>query len=232
MLYSKHKVFKIINLFKFVSCQILVYTHLIVNHLKTLITIFLVLASVHKCQTGFSLANISFTQNENASWPTFFKGHWFPGLIWYFWRYEIYLALFIFQNNTQLSYYLDKRSVDFHFICLSIICIIVLSTFLAFIYFTSQLHICYLTSCSFHPILHISMLVLLCSFALSDFVYMHFNAFIISIIKCYVMNSKLICACNRCCGAADPHDLSPALWFKYHINLLNLKFFVFSSACN
>ena len=29
-----------------------------INHLKTLITIFLVLASVHKCQTGFSLANI------------------------------------------------------------------------------------------------------------------------------------------------------------------------------
>ena len=38
--------------------QILVCIHLTVNHLKTLITIFLVLASVHKCQTGFSLANI------------------------------------------------------------------------------------------------------------------------------------------------------------------------------
>ena len=41
-----------------------------------MITIFLVLASVHKCHTGLSLANISFTQNENASCSTFFKGHW------------------------------------------------------------------------------------------------------------------------------------------------------------
>jgi len=43
----------------------------------------------------------------------------------------------------------------FSFDMLSIICSILLSTFLAFIYFTSQLHICYLTSCSFHPILYI-----------------------------------------------------------------------------
>jgi len=78
-----------------------------------------------------------------------------------------------------MSYYLAKSSVDFHFICLSIICTIVLSTFLAFIYFTSQLHIRYLISCSFHPILHIGMLMLLCSLALSDFVYMHFGAFTI-----------------------------------------------------
>ena len=160
------------------------YTHLIVNHLKTLITIFLVLASVHKCQTGLSLANISFTQNENASWSTFFKVHWSQDLVWYFWRYEIWLALFIFKNNTQMPCYLAKSSVDFHFICLSIICAIVLSNLLAFIYFTSQLHICYLTSCLFHPILYIGMLMLLCLFALPDFVYMHFYAFIISFIKC------------------------------------------------
>jgi len=54
----------------------------------------------------------------------------------------------------------------FAFDMLSIICTIVLSTFLAFVYFTSQLHICYLTSCSFHPILYIGMLML-CLFALS-----------------------------------------------------------------
>jgi len=82
-----------------------------------------------------------------------------------------------------MACYLAKSSVDFHFICLSIICTIVLSTFLA-LYFTSQLHICYLTSCSFHPILYIGMLMLLCLFALSDFVYMHFGAFIIYFIKC------------------------------------------------
>ena len=79
-----------------------------------MITIFLVLASVHKCQTGFSLANISFTQNENASWLTFFKGHWFQDLVArYFWRDEIYLALFIFKNNTQMTCYLAKSSVIF-----------------------------------------------------------------------------------------------------------------------
>ena len=61
---------------------------------------------------------------------------------------------------------------------LSIICTIVLSTFLAFVYFTSQLHISYLASCSFHPILYIGILML-CLFALSDFVCMHFGAFII-----------------------------------------------------
>ena len=71
----------------------------------------------------------------------------------------------------------------FSFDKLSIICTIVLSTFLAFIYFTSQLHICYLTSCSFHPILYIGMFML-CLFALTDFVYiMHFGAFIICFIK-------------------------------------------------
>jgi len=98
----------------------------------------------------------------------------------------------------------------FSFDMLSIICTIVLSTFLAFIYFTSQLHICYLTSCSFHPILYIGMLML-CLFALSDFVYMHFDAFTISFIKFYVFNSKLLCAWNRCCCAVDPYDLSPTL---------------------
>ena len=94
----------------------------------------------------------------------------------------------------------------FSFDMLSIICTVVLSTFLAFIYFTSQLH----TSCSFHPILYIGMLML-CFFALSDFVYMHFGAFIISFIKYYVFNSKLLCACNRCCCAVDPYDLPPTL---------------------
>ena len=70
----------------------------------------------------------------------------------------------------------------FSFDLLSIICTIVLSTFLAIMYFTSQLHICYLTSCSFHPFLYMGMFML-CLFALPDFVYMHFGAFIISFIK-------------------------------------------------
>jgi len=30
-------------------------------------------------------------------------------------------------------------------------------------------------------------------------------------IKCYVFNSKFIFACNRCCCAVDPYDLSPTL---------------------
>ena len=81
---------------------------------------------------------------------------------------------------------------------------------LAFMYFTSQLHICYFTSCSFHPGLYMGMFML-CLFALSDFVYMHFRAFIISFIKYCVFNSKLLCACNRCCCAVDPYDLSPTL---------------------
>jgi len=59
-------------------------------------------------------------------------------------------------------------------------------------------------------LVYIGMLML-CLFALSDFVYMHFGAFIISFIKYYVFNSKLLCACNRCCCAVDPYDLLPTL---------------------
>ena len=114
----------------------------------------------------------------------FLQRHWFQDLVpRYFWRDEIYLALFIFKNNTQMTCYLAKSSVlyavNYLYYCFEY--------FLAFIYFTSRLHICYLTSCSFHPILYIGVFML-CLFALSDFVYMHFGAFMISFIKYYVFN--------------------------------------------
>jgi len=79
--------------------------------------------------------------------------------------------------------YLDKSSVDFYFICLSIICTIVLSTF---IYFTTQLH--YLLPHQLlippHLLYRHRPTYVVVFISLSDFVYMHFDAFIISFIKC------------------------------------------------
>ena len=122
-----------------------------------MITIFLVLASVHKCQAGFSLANISFTQNENASCSTFFKGHWSQDIF----LKRLNLSCFVhFKKQYPNDLLSCQKLCWFSFDMLSIICIIVLRTFLAFIYFASHLHICYLTSCSFHPILYIGMLML------------------------------------------------------------------------
>ena len=127
---------KFLKLQTYLNCHFpnsCVYTHLIVNHLKTMITVFLVLASVHKCQTGFSLANISFTQNENASWLTFFKGHWFQDLVpRYFWRscFVHFQSCFVhFQKQYPNDLLSCQKFCWFSFDMLSIICTSVLSTF-------------------------------------------------------------------------------------------------------
>jgi len=39
----------------------------------------------------------SFTQNDNVSGPAFFKVYWSQNLVWYFWKFEIYLALLIWK---------------------------------------------------------------------------------------------------------------------------------------
>jgi len=171
-----------------------------------LITIFLVLASVHKCQTGFSLANISFTQNENASWSTLFKGNWSQDI-----SEEIKFILLCSFSKTipKWPVILPKVLLIFIWYAVNYLHYCWVLFWLLYILPLSCI-ICYLTNCSFHPILYIGMLML-CLFALSDFIYMHFGAFIISFIKYYVCNSKLLCACNRYCCAVDPHDLSPTL---------------------
>ena len=173
-----------------------------------MITIFLVLASVHKCQTGFSLANISFTRNENASWSTFFKGHWSQDI-----SKEIKFTLLcsfsktipkwpvILPKDLLIFIWYAVIAVNYLYYCFEYVfgfCIFYLSV--AYLLPRQLLIPPYLVYR--HPYIVFICLIWLCLHAFWCFHY--------SFIKYYVFNSKLLCACNRCC-VVDPYDLSPTL---------------------
>jgi len=127
----------------------------------------------------------------------------------YFWRDEIYLALFIFKNNTQMTCYLAKSSVDFYFLCcqLSVLLFWVLFWFL----YILPLSCISVTS----PVAHST---LSCTWACLCCVYLPYLTLFTCILVLslflslnIVINSKLLCACNRCCCAVNLYDLSPTL---------------------